>query len=535
MATTLSRETEELLETLAKLTYETRHEGPGGEPIKVSSVTRGLGFLYEKIRNALDYHEEHLLTKNALFRILKRRLLEVIRGKKIGRAILEELIRGHYLENNAVPEGWALAIDEVLAKYHEVLLQLEEAHRVEEEESDLRDLQLWFLQLGAAEVEELLHQSHHDRAFISFFYEAMRQRIEIDPEVHVPDLDLQLYLASYRNFLLADEAMEAYTLFRLYFQEWENPRPEFLQELAKDLPGIRARIEKMLSQSIRKDLDRIFKRRSLLVLLLRDLIREDPEAARHTVGDPAKLEKTLRELYDERYKGNRSRLQRSAARAVVFIFATKMLLALLVEIPYELARTQNLNLFTLGLNTFVPPLLLVGAAVAIRMPGETENFLQLVMDFEKMIRGSEEPVIMDILRPKRKRPIFTQLTLAVLYVLNFGLTFYLLWWFFNALRFNWVSAALFLFFLSLVSFFGLRLRKTANELAAVEERENLFRTIFDFLIFPVVEIGRLLSFGLRSINIAAFLFDFLIEAPFQTLVEILEEWFSFLRERKQAL
>jgi len=535
MPRTLSQPTEELLENLSQLESETHEEEPGGEKIRVSSVTRGLGFFYERIRNVLDYHEEHLWAKNAIFRILKRRFYEILGGKHVGKPLLEELIRGHYLENNSVPESYIDEVDTIIEKYRQACYTLEETYKGDEDESKAYGLETWLMSLAASEIEEMLHREHHDRHFIAFFYQAMKERLKIDPDVAMRDQDLHLYLASYRNFLLADEAMESYTLFRLYFPEWKSPSLAFVNEVTKELPAIKEKIAAMLKDPIRKDLDRIFKRRSLLVLLLKDIVGQDPIGAGGVLAQPEILEQTLRQLYEERYKVNRARLQRSAFRAVVFIFLTKIILALLAEIPYEVVRSGSVNFWTLGLNTLLPPLILVAVAATIRMPGEEQNLVQLVIDFEKIVAESDGPVILNILRPKKKRPIFTQAILVTLYVAHFAVTLLALTWFFKLLHFNWVSAVLFIFFLSLVSFFALRLRKTANELVAIDEKESTIRAIADFLSFPFIEIGRILSIGLRSINVVALVFDFLIEAPFQAFIEILEEWFLFLRERKQAL
>jgi hypothetical protein len=535
MAQTLSKEAEELLEALSQPAVIAFPEEEGQEAIRVSSLTRGLGFLYERIRNALDYHEEHLWLKNAILRILKRRFYEILGGKEIGKVIIEELIRGHYLENNTIPEIRAQELDTVIGKYREVLWLLQENYKREDLEQELSSLEFWFLGIAASEIEEILHQFHQDRAFIDFFYKSMKGCLKVDPELDIKDLDLELYLASYRNFLLADKDMESYILFRLYFPEWDDPSLDFLKNLSLELPRIKERIGVFLDRTIRRDLDRIFKKRSLLVFLLKDIIDDPSESAREVLSDPENLEIALRRHYESRYKANRARLQRSAVRAVVFIFITKMLLALLAEIPYEVVRTGDINFLSVGINTLLPPILLLGAALAIKMPGEEQNFLKIVMDFEKLIAQPTGPVVLDTIRQKKKKSIFTKAILSFLYIFNFFVTFLVLLWFFRLLNFSWLSAALFVFFLSLVSFFALRLRKTANELAAIEENEHSLRAIFDFLIFPIVEVGRLLSIGLRSINVLALVFDFLIEAPFKTVIEVLEEWFTFLRERKQAL
>lgn len=43
---------------------------------KVSQVLGSLAFLYERVRNTLDYKGDHLLRRNAIERILKRQIWE---------------------------------------------------------------------------------------------------------------------------------------------------------------------------------------------------------------------------------------------------------------------------------------------------------------------------------------------------------------------------------------------------------------------------------------------------------------------------
>lgn len=528
----LSEPTEKLLAEIER--HEAEKLTPpllAEEVISVSDITRGLGFLYEKIRNTLDYKEEALWAKNATWRALRRRLTAFLSGDKVGQSIIEELIRGRYLENNALPESKAAGVDNILTKYRLLFNYISEKGVWREDES----LENWILQLVSSEIEEVLRKSGEDRKYISFMYEAMKSHLKVSPEFRSEDLDLQIYLASYRALLQADRGMETYIVFRLLEPDWPGANKSLIQEIGERLPETRRRIDKLLNQSIRKKLDQILKSRSILIHLLRDILTANPERAREILQDPEELESVLHDFYDRRYRENRARLQRTAARAVIFIFVTKMLLALTAEVPYEILRTGQFNLLALGINTFLPPLILIGAAIAIRMPGEEKNFVKLVMDFETLISAEEEPTPLDSVKPPRARSFFTKISIAVLYIANFALTFSLLFWFLRALKFNWLSAVVFIFFLSLVGFFALRLRRTANELAAVEERESYGRAAIDFLAFPIVELGRLLARGLASINIVSFVFDFFIEAPFHAFVAILEEWITFMKERKKAM
>ena len=79
-------------------------------------------FYYEKIRNSVDYEEEHLLRKNAIERILRRQIIieGVIKESKsenIAKHLLAELIRAAYLPNNQIPESKIDEVSHVITKY----------------------------------------------------------------------------------------------------------------------------------------------------------------------------------------------------------------------------------------------------------------------------------------------------------------------------------------------------------------------------------------------------------------------------------
>ena len=105
---------------------ETNNEIP---KIKVSSFLSKMAFYYEKIRNSIDYKEEHLLRENAIERILKREILiqgsiKKIDSLKISKNLLTELIRAAYLPNNTIPETKIDEIGQVIEKYIKTNLKI---------------------------------------------------------------------------------------------------------------------------------------------------------------------------------------------------------------------------------------------------------------------------------------------------------------------------------------------------------------------------------------------------------------------------
>jgi hypothetical protein len=105
----------------------------------------------------------------------------------------------------------------------------------------------------------------------------------------------------------------------------------------------------------------------------------------------------------------------------------------------------------------------------------------------------------------------------------------------HAVRFNWLSIVFFIFFLSLVTFFGLKIRNSRRELMVIETRTGFFGTITDILFLPMIRAGRWVALRAPRINVFLFFFDFIVEAPFKAAINLVEGWLAFLREKKEEI
>ena len=95
--------------------------------------------------------------------------------------------------------------------------------------------------------------------------------------------------------------------------------------------------------------------------------------------------------------------------------------------------------------------------------------------------------------------------------------------------------ALFIVFLTLVSFFGLRVRQLAKDLVVLDRRDNLLSVTIDFFSIPIVRAGRWLSVNFSKINVFVFVLDVIIEAPFKLIVDLFEDWFAYMREKREEI
>jgi hypothetical protein len=136
-------------------------------------------------------------------------------------------------------------------------------------------------------------------------------------------------------------------------------------------------------------------------------------------------------------------------------------------------------------------------------------------------------------KSKIRRPVLV-FGFTVFYSLTFIITFGLMYILLSTLEFNLISMAIFFFFMSVVTFFSYRVRQTAKEYQ-MKEKESFARPFVDFFFMPLLSLGKFLSTGLSRLNFMTFVFDFLIEAPFKLIIEVVEEWISFVRNKREEI
>lgn len=197
-------------EIFTHLSDETALQAGHEQTIAVHSLTSKAGMLYEKLRYLVDYHEEHTIRRNAIERILKRKLL-IENVSVVGRSLLEELIVGGYVQNNHLPERTAHEIDQILEKYHSFLYSRTSLHSIK----SVRDpIQKSLFAIASAEIEQHLFSQPLDEAIVDALYMYVRESIYY-PTLTRAELDTHIYIACRRTLLRDDDA-------RLRFALWQK-------------------------------------------------------------------------------------------------------------------------------------------------------------------------------------------------------------------------------------------------------------------------------------------------------------------------
>ncbi len=496
-----------------------------GQRIKVHAAVSRFAVLYERIRNAVDYKDDHLLRRAAIQRILKRQLILESDPQSVAEQLIRELIGARYLANGELPE----------TVYAEVALLIKKYLSVESTRAGSKRQFIWLRSILAVEIEEALVDATSDKALVTFLYERIVERIKVTG-VNVSDADvrMQAYLACYRTLLKVEDNVLAFKLLRAYVPEWlratdwlDYPRP-----VAERLVEAEQRIKASLVYPLALKFQRTVKPWAVALIVLRDVLTEKNVQVCALIEKPEALRREVARLSERHYNAAKTRLRRGAMRAIIYLFLTKMILALVLEIPLEHIWYKEVALPALLVNLLFPPCLMFLVALFIRVPDKA-NTLRL----QTMVEGllSSEPLPLKEIRISKQRSLLGGVLFGLIYMATFAVVFGTVGFVLMVLKFTWVSAAIFIFFLCLVSFFAFRLRQNSREMVIVESKESLRSVFIDLLSIPILRAGHWLSRSISRLNVFLFFFDFLFEAPFKLFLTVLEEWLAYLQEKKEEL
>ncbi len=529
----------------------------GDQPrIKVSSVISRMSFFYEKIRNAVDYKEEYLLRKEAIERILRRQIL--IEGtvkdenpEEISRHLLTELIRGGYLPNNQLPVTLIGEIGQVIKKYlfirdeaiaqiiqnsDQVSLIKKDLVKFKQEISQRSQLIGWLLAVCASEIESRLGNDQVLTQTINNLYQYLLDNVELDNHEDLAgDLPIQLYLSISRNFTKLDDDMLSFILFKYYIADWQNLEPDKWLAVAKKIFDLKTAINQQLQHPLTEPVNKITKHYSVFMRVLLDVFKSDPVGIYASFkSDPKAFPRQIKKVCETNYGKAKNLLWRAAVRSIIYIFLTKSVLVVALEIPANKFFHEPISWGALFFNAIFPAGLLFFSVLMTKLPNgdNTDKIIAGINEliFEENRRNDKIKVRL----PRHDTNLLVKIFNCI-YFLTFVITFSGIIWALNKIHFTWVSTAIFLFFLVFVSFFIIRIKRVTNELRVVDNKESLWRILFDIFTLPVMAVGKWLSEKFDKMNVFVFLLDFIIETPFKFFVDVAEDWTNYVNDRRNQI
>ncbi|MDD5068998.1 MAG: hypothetical protein PHS53_00585 [Candidatus Pacebacteria bacterium] len=490
--------------------------------IKVNKLTGKAGAFYEKVRYFVDYKEEHTIRRSAIERIIKRKVMIEI-DNNVGLSLLEELVGGGYLPNDRVGADVAKDIQRILNRF--LIVKKHIGPKL------LRNLKLKsrLINLAATEIDLFLFPRPNDNLLVEAFYSTVKGSIKYSGELSNMQFGRQLYIACRRLLLQDDDPTVFYALWLKSVPEWPVISSEAdLQKLNIDFFVLIKNIILEIEDPIRFQIQAKLRNHGLYFSVLKEIIDKYGAESEQVLSDKHHLDGDISEVLDKKYKKENNRIKKSGKRAIVYVFCTKIILAFLLELPYELFYIHSVNYVAFVTNILFHPFLLFLMTRNIKPLGE-KNTKKITEGIHKVLYSSDVKKM--YVKPSTSG-ILLDTTFFLLYGLLFLVSFGCILWVLLSLGFNVVGILLFLTFLTFVSYFGLRIRYNAERWRIRDEDEKTLTLLWNVFTFPIVRMGRWLSVKFASVNVFVFVMDFLIEVPFKLVLATSDGFLSFLKEKR---
>lgn len=527
-----------LSQVTAALLQATKAIKPRPKPDEYAriSVSRAVSFFaiaYEKVRNAIEFREDHLVRRAAIERILKRRLSMNPKGEGEGENLVRELLWARYFPVDSLSDSDSEKIQRIIDIYTSARMSL-----VTGRSGDVvKFLDTFLTDLLTCEVEEALSYdiTQRESIFTYFIFQSLKSKIKIDGLSQ----DVQnafLLTAIEKNYRKSDTAYQRYHIFNVFYQPLAKYEPSELQQLVPKLPQIFEKIDDTLRNPIVEKISKFVKKQLPPFLILFELIRNKIKDDLQTVlTDKALLWSEVDLLCRQKYAFVQKRLRGLAIRSLIYVFITKMLLAIALEGPLSQYFYGDVEWISIIINSIFPPIMMLVIILFNKIPDDenTKRIYQRIVDLIDADPSFETKVVMIAQKPKPRRPSL-QFGFSLFYFATFAVTLYLIRLALMALSFNLISQAIFLFFVSTIAFFAHRISFVSSEYKLIE-KDSFFTPFVDFFFMPMLAMGKFFSSEIAKLNFFTFIFDILIEAPYKLVIEIVEEWISFTRRKKEEI
>lgn len=526
----LSQYTQALLNALRTIKSKPRPDDISA--LSVSQTVSFFALVYEKVRNAVEFREDHLVLRAAIERILRRRLSINPEGKGEAENLLRELLWARYFDNGSLGGEDVVKIQQLIDRF--IFLRKKTLPgRDSNTQAFLND---FLVDILTCEIEEYLKPaSAQKQANLTFFiYQVLRQKIKIE-ELSSEQKDAYFLAAIEKVFGKSDKAYLRYHLFITFYKKLSEFSQDELEKLSHQIITIFKKIDDIINNEYVDKLIKFTKKQLPPFIVLFDLIDKNFENIETILIDKDKLWEKVDEVCREKYAQMGTKMRNLGIKSFIYILLTKMIFAIILEFPLSKAIYDEVNYQSIAINTFFPPLLMILILMFFKVPDEsnTKKIYQRIIEIIDVDKTFETKIAFIPKKSKPKRPILI-FGFTVFYSMTFLVTLTLIHEFLINLNFNLISEAIFIFFISVVTFFSFKIRQVSKEIT-LQEKESIFTPVIDFFFMPILSLGKFFSSEIAKLNFFIFIFDFIIEAPFKLIFEVIEEWINFVKKRKEEI
>lgn len=494
-----------------------------------STKTVNAALIYEKIRTSMEYQEEHLVFKNAIARIIRRKYTLAPNMKKD--ALLDDLLRelgwANYINIETFEAEKKQKLEQIIGKYLIILQNVSTSLYWK------MDLSKRIIDWMACEIEEFLIPKKEDQIMVSYASKILLGKLNLNTKKIIEeDSAILVRFTVFSLLLKPDLPLLEYFLLNELYPDWQDFDDAKSKQFARSFDPYYNKVVKFINHPLKNYYSHFVRENVPPFIVMRTALMADEFTAKGLIDNPDLLERESDNVYKTLMQDAKSKVLRGSLRALVFILLTKAIFAFLLEVPFDKFLTGSVNYLSLAINLTLPPILMLIAGVFTKSPPEKNK---------KLVLGSIEQIMYDNkignkvsnLIPPAKNKSY-QLFNFIYSAFNYAILYLIVWLLFRV-GFNILSVILFFLFVSLVSFFSFRIRNMALHLAMRRVDDDMITSVVEFFFLPFIKIGKYISSKFSSFNPFILIIDLLIEAPLKSIIRIMGLWKGFVNSKKDEL
>ena len=515
-------------------------------PLEVDELASSIAKAYEKVRKVVDWKEENLLRRNAIERILKRRLVSELYGinilpvtaKEISEPIVLELMRSGYFDNGHIAKRQVKDVENILNKYIQVMSR----SRLASQKSDKHikgkmSFYTWLIEIAACEIEEVLAPAYKENALLNLMTNLLYQRTKIIPNDRIDNLEklIQTYIGVQRTLYNFDEPIVAYNVIKIRYPYWLKEDADSVNKIVETAEEIYQQIEADLESKDGKQFFKLCTKYDAAYRIVGDLLEEiddQPQKVLNILADEEKVDQIIDKTYADRKKSLKGRLFRSAIYSTLSIFVAGGFSFFVFEGPVARLAGKEFSLLALFVDLLIPSLVMFILVIIIRPPPD-KNLIVVKKEVKKILYKQDKDDVYEINFNKKKNKI-AQAIFLLLSAVAGSISLWAVFWVFKVAKVPWTSMYIDVINVAMVVFAAMAVREKSKEIT-IEDRGNFAEFLVDLFSIPLAKLGQWFSQKWKEYNVVAALFTALVDTPFSALISLIEDWRNFLKERSSEI
>jgi hypothetical protein len=362
----------------------------------------------------------------------------------------------------------------------------------------------------------------------------MISKIEVNPPdaISTEQKVMQIYIAVHRTLFSLDVPVITYDLIKFRYPSWANHPSQVIKEFTENLFDIWRDLDKQLKSKVGTEFYKVCERYDAVYRILGDVLNKlnkNEKDKLEVFENWDKLKEVIKERYDKRVSTLKSRLFRSAIFSTLSIFLAGGLSLFIFEVPLAKLFWGEFSLLAVAVDLMIPTVLMFILVSLIRPAGK-KNFKRLLGEVKKLIYTDTPSDIYGVEFNKKKK-VFKNLFFGIIYLFVTAISFGFVFWIFKIANVPWTSLYIDTANIAVVVFAALVIKQKSKEVT-VNENVGFADFLVELFSIPLARLGQWLSAKWKEYNFLSVFFTVAVDLPVLSIVEIIEDWRSFLKDKK---